>query len=105
MSTNLMTSFLMSTMQITRRNTFSDEQLISRDYNRFYLKDVSFKDIKRLFIHGDLKQDPLREAESLQANIIDMQHSRQIQNEYELFLDCHTSNIACKFKEITSKIN
>jgi elongation factor 1-alpha len=34
-----------------------------------------------------------------------MQHPGQIQNGYTPVLDCHTSHIACKFKEITSKID
>ncbi|KAA6376281.1 MAG: putative translation elongation factor-1 alpha [Streblomastix strix] len=78
---------------------------VSRDYTQFYLKDVQVKDIKRGFVCGNSKQDPLPEAESLQTKVIVMQHPVQIQNGYTPVLDCHTSHIACKFKEITSKID
>jgi elongation factor 1-alpha len=34
-----------------------------------------------------------------------MSHPGQIQNGYTPVLDCHTSHIACKFKEIRAKID
>ncbi|KAA6354362.1 MAG: hypothetical protein EZS28_050111 [Streblomastix strix] len=67
--------------------------------------DVSIKDIKRGFVCGDSKQDPLPETESLQAKVIVMQHLGQILNRCIPVNDCDTSRIACKFKEITSKID
>ncbi|KAA6403445.1 MAG: putative translation elongation factor-1 alpha [Streblomastix strix] len=78
---------------------------VSIDQTRFNLKYVSINDIKRGFVCRDSKQDTPKKAESFQAKVYVLQHLIQIQNGYTPDLDCHTSHIACKFKEIPSKID
>ncbi len=45
------------------------------------------------------------EAASFLAQVIVMNHPGQIGNGYAPVLDCHTAHIACKFNEITEKID
>ncbi|KAA6354545.1 MAG: putative elongation factor 1-alpha [Streblomastix strix] len=56
-------------------------QAVLGDNVAFNLKGVSVEDTKIGFVCGDSKQDPPQEAESLQAQVITMQHPGQIQKE------------------------
>jgi elongation factor 1-alpha len=69
------------------------------------IKGVSVKEVKRGFVTGDSKQDSPAKAETFVAQVIMMSHTGQISNGYTPVLDCHTSHIASKFKEIQSKID
>jgi len=71
----------------------------------FNVKNVSVKDIRRGFVCGDSKNDPPAECEFFVAQVIVLNHPGLINNGYAPVLDCHTAHIACKFHEITSKID
>ncbi|CAH8472106.1 unnamed protein product [Heterobilharzia americana] len=71
----------------------------------FNVKNVSVKDIRRGNVAGDSKNDPPREAASFTAQVIVMNHPGEIKNGYSPVLDCHTAHIACKFHEITEKLD
>jgi len=71
----------------------------------FNIKGVSVKEIKRGNVCGDTKNDPPKEVENFKAQVIILNHPGQISAGYQPVLDCHTAHIACKFKELVSKID
>merc|ERR1712223_2147811 len=71
----------------------------------FNVKNVSVKEIKRGMVAGDSKNDPPKEAESFDAQVIILNHPGEIHAGYSPVLDCHTAHIACKFAELNEKID
>jgi elongation factor 1-alpha len=71
----------------------------------FNVKGVSVKDLKRGYVASDSKRDPAKGCENFSAQVIIMNHPGQIQNGYSPVLDCHTSHVACKFAQITEKMD
>merc|ERR1719323_458432 len=71
----------------------------------FNIKNVSVKDIKRGNVAGDAKNDPPIAVENFEAQVIILNHPGQIRAGYTPVLDCHTAHIACKFKELTTKLD
>merc|ERR1712005_83445 len=71
----------------------------------FNCKNVSVKDIKRGYVASNNADDPAKGCESFSAQVIVMSHPGQIQNGYCPVLDCHTSHIATKFKNIDEKMD
>jgi len=80
-------------------------EAIPGDNIGFNVKNLSIKDIRRGNVTSDAKNDPAREADAFTAQVIVLNHPGQIQNGYTPVLDCHTAHIACKFKEIVTKID
>jgi len=71
----------------------------------FNVKNLSIKDIRRGNVAGDAKNDPPAEADDFTAQVIILNHPGQIHAGYAPVLDCHTAHIACKFKELLSKVD
>merc|ERR1711977_374734 len=53
----------------------------------------------------NVKNVPAKEAVDFMAQVIIMEHPGQISAGYTPVLDCHTAHIACKFSEITEKLD
>tara|TARA_B100000214_G_scaffold372925_1_gene352156 strand:+ start:339 stop:1634 length:1296 start_codon:yes stop_codon:yes gene_type:complete len=81
------------------------EQALPGDNVGFNIKNVSVKDIKRGYVASNQKDNPAKETESFISQVIVMNHPGQISNGYAPVLDCHTAHIACKFTDITQKID
>jgi elongation factor 1-alpha len=71
----------------------------------FNVKNISVKDVRRGNVCGDSKNDPPKETEEFKAQVIILNHPGQIQAGYSPVVDCHTSHIACKFRELVEKID
>jgi len=71
----------------------------------FNVKSVAVKDIRRGNVAGDSKNDPPAEAENFTAQVIILNHPGQIHAGYAPVEDCHTAHIACKFKELLTKVD
>ena len=71
----------------------------------FNVKNVSVKDIRRGNVAGDSKNDPPKGVGSFNAQVIVLNHPGEIRAGYAPVLDCHTAHIACKFAEITTKMD
>jgi len=71
----------------------------------FNCKNISVKDIKRGYVASNAADDPAKGVETFSAQVIVMSHPGQIQNGYCPVLDCHTSHIATKFKNIDEKMD
>lgn len=80
-------------------------EAIPGDNVGFNVKGLTVKDIKRGNVAGDLKNDPPREVETFLAQVIIMNHPGEINAGYTPVLDCHTAHIACKFEELTAKVD
>ena len=63
------------------------------------------KEIRRGNVASDSKNDPAKECESFNAQVIIINHPGQIAAGYAPVLDCHTAHIACKFAELIEKID
>jgi len=81
------------------------EQGVPGDNVGFNVKNVSVKDIRRGNVCSDSKNDPAKEAQSFNAQVIVLNHPGEIQKGYTPVLDCHTAHIACKFAEMLEKID
>merc|ERR1711968_76961 len=71
----------------------------------FNIKNVSVKEIRRGNVTSDSKNDPAKESVSFYSQVIVMEHPGQIAAGYTPVLDCHTAHIACKFSELTEKLD
>ncbi|XP_076031794.1 elongation factor 1-alpha-like [Oratosquilla oratoria] len=71
----------------------------------FNVKNVAVKDLKRGYVASNSKEDPAKEAQDFQAQVIVLNHPGQINAGYQPVLDCHTAHIACKFAELETKID
>jgi elongation factor 1-alpha len=89
---------------VEMHHTALDEALPG-DNVGFNIKNVSVKDIRRGNVCSDSKQDPAKETAEFKAQVIILNHPGQIQAGYAPVVDCHTSHIACKFRELQEKID
>jgi len=71
----------------------------------FNVKNVSVKELRRGYVATDSKNDPGTGCENFTAQVIVLNHPGQISAGYAPVLDCHTAHVACKFKEITEKMD
>jgi len=71
----------------------------------FNVKNVSVKDVRRGYVVGNSKDNPPKEAESFNAQVIVLNHPNKISAGYCPVVDCHTCHIACKFDTLLQKID
>lgn len=71
----------------------------------FNVKGLSIKDIRRGNVASDSKNDPACETADFTAQVIVLNHPGQIHAGYTPVLDCHTAHIACRFNNISQKVD
>jgi len=71
----------------------------------FNVKNVSLKDIKRGYVASDSKNDPAKGCECFTSQLVVLHHPGEIKRGYCPVLDCHTSHISCKFRDILEKLD
>jgi elongation factor 1-alpha len=81
------------------------QQAVPGDNVGFNVKNISIKDIRRGYVASDSTNDPAFECEFFNAQVIILNHPGQIHAGYSPVVDCHTAHIACRWKEIVSKID
>jgi elongation factor 1-alpha len=81
------------------------EEAYPGDNVGFNIKNISVKELRRGMVAGDTKNDPPRGTDNFIAQVIIMNHPGQIGNGYAPVIDCHTAHVACRFDEITQKID
>jgi len=70
----------------------------------FSARGLTREAIKKGYVVGNVAQDPPMEAQEFVAQIIVLNHPNMIRNGYTPVLDIHTTHVACRFEEITEKI-
>jgi len=83
----------------------SVDEALPGDNVGFNVKNVSIKDIRRGMVASDSKNDPASGVKSFSAQVIVLNHPGEIRAGYTPVLDCHTAHIACKFAELTEKVD
>lgn len=71
----------------------------------FNVKNVSIKELHRGDVASDASHNPASGAASLEAQIIVMHHPGKIHTGYTPVLDCHTAHVACRFDELSCKMD
>ena len=69
-----------------------------------HAKSCSVKDIHRGDVASDAANDPCTDTESFEAQVIVLRH-KSVRRGYAPVLDCHTSHVACRFEEISSRVD
>jgi len=81
------------------------EKAIPGDNVGFNVKNVSVKEVRRGNVASDSKNDPAKETDEFQAQVIILNHPGEIRAGYSPVIDCHTAHIACKFVKLLKKID
>jgi len=81
------------------------EKAIPGDNVGFNVKNVSVKEVRRGNVASDSKNDPAKETDEFQAQVIILNHPGEIRAGYSPVIDCHTAHIACKFVKLVKKID
>jgi len=79
-------------------------QAVPGDNVGFNVKNLSVKDLRRGYVASNAKNDPARNTESFDAQVIVMNH-KNISPGYAPVIDCHTAHVACKWAVIHNKID
>jgi len=80
-------------------------QAVPGDNVGFNVKSISIKDIKRGNVASNSKDNPAKQTEYFQAQVIVLNHPGEIHAGYTPVLDCHTAHVACKFEVLEQKID
>jgi len=81
------------------------EEALPGDNVGFNVKNLSVTDIQRGMVASDAKNDPAKQSESFNAQVIVLNHPNSIKAGYAPVLDCHTAHVSCKFTELLKKLD
>jgi len=81
------------------------KEAVPGDNVGFNVKNVSVKEIRRGNVAGETARDPPCQVDEFHAQVIILNHPGQIHAGYSPVVDCHTAHIACKWRDITQKID
>ena len=81
------------------------EEALPGDNVGFNVKNLSVTDIQRGMVASDAKNDPAKQTENFNAQVIVLNHPNSIKAGYAPVLDCHTAHVSCKFSELLKKLD
>ena len=69
------------------------------------LSNMDDAELKRGYVASNCREEPANETHSFVAQVVILSHSGKIREGYSPMINCHTSNVACKFKRLISLID
>jgi elongation factor 1-alpha len=96
---------VISQVQSMEMHQQSLSQAVAGDHVGLHCSNIDAKEIKRGYVISNSQEDPVRACESFKAMLIVMFHPGRIHSGYTPVLNCHTCQVAARFKTLDEKMD